>query len=871
MAAAVDASAGAEAVEDTAEWLKQIRELCEVSMDAEAIRRKLKGRAVPPSLRGVIWQVVMRVRSKPDALSGQELPVAEGETPLKRDCAQLAQRYCEPDAVGDSAMEMEGILGFYARSRGVEYDPTLGWAELLAPFMTVPMSNGDRYNCFYVLMSKYAVKSLAMDSPCFEVFRLLLMYHDPELCNLLDSLKIGPQDFAATWIRSMFAHWCGPDVVLPLWDAYFLAEDQFFVFFLSLVMLINGRDYVMQLAQTPATLAKELESLPSQLGPDDVSDMVELAEHFSMVTPQSFRADYSSTVFGSGARRGSTHPSYDKMFGTLCLSVPVETILRHSEGAIKFFVIDTRPLVQYDAAHLSYAWHLDATLMMEQPAIFAEELARVEDALASSMQHPCFLHTGNADDAGQLGMIVSQFLQKHHKYVSVVKGGFVALERRVASYGAGGSKYLVRQQLPGQLPGSGGGGGGRDGIQASPSGGDEDAGGGWSSRLSGWKSVAKATYRSSAAKLAEKSAAAKQAAKEKSKILAERYAEYKDKSKRDPKAQYRGADRSLRSELEDDDDTEGAGGKGAEADLEGALVQKLCRDGHLVASIAKLDKQPAVEYVFKCSEVDTEGYLYPSQLVLTQTHVIKLRDRSSRDAEVMSRRPLLSIGRITAKKKHPNLITLVFEVPVRPSAGTGTASSTAAGAAAATHPSAGGSSPSGSTGGAGAAGMTGAGSSGGPKPPAEFSIGDAGDDDGDGSVSGGSVEPEADGGVDSGGALDKTRPTPDSGTSTDSARGSPMDRASGGQINTSESPAPSRDFAEYREMFMVPEAPEAKSAFRVLIGALQDRMAAEDGEAASSETPTATAADSPASGASATESPAPAVAEEATAVSDVPS
>jgi hypothetical protein len=71
---------------------------------------------------------------------------------------------------------------------------------------------------------------------------------------------------------------------------------------------------------------------------------------------------------------------------------------------------------RYDAAHLSYAWHLDATLMMDQPAIFAEELARVEDALATSMQHPCFLHTGIEDDAGQLGMVVSQFLQRHHKW-----------------------------------------------------------------------------------------------------------------------------------------------------------------------------------------------------------------------------------------------------------------------------------------------------------------------------------------------------------------------------------------------------------------------------------------------------------------------
>jgi hypothetical protein len=70
------------------------------------------------------------VRSKPDALAGQDLPVAEGDTPLKRDCIELATRYCESDAAAEAALEMEGILGFYGRSRGVEYDPSLGWVSL---------------------------------------------------------------------------------------------------------------------------------------------------------------------------------------------------------------------------------------------------------------------------------------------------------------------------------------------------------------------------------------------------------------------------------------------------------------------------------------------------------------------------------------------------------------------------------------------------------------------------------------------------------------------------------------------------------------------------------------------------------------------
>ena len=55
-----------------------------------------------------------------------------------------------------------------------------------------------------------------------------------------------------------------------------MAEDQYFVFFLSLVMLVNGRDYVFQLAESPETLATELESLPSQLTTEDIGDMCEL-------------------------------------------------------------------------------------------------------------------------------------------------------------------------------------------------------------------------------------------------------------------------------------------------------------------------------------------------------------------------------------------------------------------------------------------------------------------------------------------------------------------------------------------------------------------------------------------------------------------
>lgn len=648
----------------SSEWLGELKELCEVTMDAESIRRKLQGRPVPASLRGVIWQVVMRVRSKPDALSGQTLTIAENDCALKTDCQVLAERFAPEGETEQVAIEMEEILGFYGRSKGTEYTSSLGWAELLAPFMSVPLDRGDRYNCFYVLMSKYAIKDCSRESVCYDVFRLLLLYHDSELCNVLDSLRIGPQDFAQTWVRSMFARWCDGDVALPLWDSYFMAEDQYFVFFLSLVMLVNGRDYVFQLAESPETLATELESLPSQLTNEDIGDMCELAEHFSSITPQSFRADYSSKLFGGSPRkRQAAGP--DDMFTTLCLAVPVETVLRHTEGAIKFFVIDTRPLYMYDAGHLPYAWHLDASLMIDNPQIFGEEVTKLEEALTASMQHPCFISSGRDEEDSQLAMVVARFLQKHHKYVSVVKGGFEALHKLLTKQGrvttaldghAGDRKVEPREDV-------------EEEMLLQPEAPKEKAPSKWGAKLKGWgasisagSAAAAAAYKKKAAVLAEKSKEYKASLKEKSKEWGK---------KKDGKALYRGGDRG-KGEIFSIDDDDGVNrhdvGRAGGADLDlGSAVARQSADGDLLVHIEKMHKQSAVQYVFKCSEVSTEGYLFPSHLVLTTTHIIKLRDRNPKLAAVLSRRPLTSIAKITAKKKHPNLLTVVFESEPSPS------------------------------------------------------------------------------------------------------------------------------------------------------------------------------------------------------------
>lgn len=68
---------------------------------------------------------------------------------------------------------------------------------------------------------------------------------------------------------------------------------------------------------------------------------------------------------------------------------------------------------------------------------------------------------------------------------------------------------------------------------------------------------------------------------------------------------------------------------------------------------------------FKCKEVKENGYMYDSYLLVTDSHMIVLRELSNkRDcARLVVKRSLVTIVRITSKKKHPDLITFKYGSP----------------------------------------------------------------------------------------------------------------------------------------------------------------------------------------------------------------
>ena len=87
---------------------------------------------------------------------------------------------------------------------------------------------------------------------------------------------------------------------------------------------------------------------------------------YSTRTPSSFRSSYQSALFTQ-----SDPILEEEIKSLLCLPVNADEILASELVNFQFFVVDCRPAEQYNAGHLSRAFHLDCGLMLQDPAQFS--------------------------------------------------------------------------------------------------------------------------------------------------------------------------------------------------------------------------------------------------------------------------------------------------------------------------------------------------------------------------------------------------------------------------------------------------------------------------------------------------------------------
>ncbi|XP_068176316.1 TBC1 domain family member 23 isoform X2 [Antennarius striatus] len=592
-----------------------------------------------------MWKIALNVSGKGDSLSPWDgvLDLLEQTLIHNRSQQLIDQLGVSEEEKNDMVSDVESVITFYCKSRNISFTPDLAWPHLLKPLLGLGLPRSDLYNCFYAFMNKYIPRDCVTNGRPFHLYRLLLQYHEPELCSFLDTKKITPDSYAINWMGSLFSSHCLPEVTQALWDFYLPQADPFLIFFLMLIILVNAKESILaQEGDSKEEIIKMLEASPSLLEAEDIEDLFSLAQYYQSKTPLSLRK-MNQNLFGSSLVMLKEEDT--DLSQALCLPVSVPEILQANQlqqDGVRFFVVDCRPAEQYNSGHLSTAFHLDSDLMLQNPSEFALSVKSLLEAQKQSLEsgsiasgeHLCFMGSGREEEDMYMNMVLAHFLQKNKEYVSIAKGGFMALQKHLVDMNVEGldSSYLHWIVST-------------SGSHSSLSSADGESLSGPGDGKGVKSLVNKMTFalKSKSVNVKEKMISFI----ENTSTPVERHVSSSDRVGKP----YRGVKPVFSIADEEEYDTD---------EIDSSSMSD--EDRKEVVNVQTWIHKPDVKHHIPCNEVKETGHMFPSHLLITATHMYCLREIASRRgfAYIQSRQALSSVVKITSKKKHPELITFKF-------------------------------------------------------------------------------------------------------------------------------------------------------------------------------------------------------------------
>ncbi|XP_010637934.1 TBC1 domain family member 23 isoform X1 [Fukomys damarensis] len=643
------------------DWEKDLEEALEAGgCDLETLRNIIQGRPLPAELRAKVWKIALNVAGKGDSLASWDgiLDLPE-QTTVHKDCLGLIDQLSVPEEkAAELLLDIESVFTFYCKSRNIKYNALLSWIHLLKPLVQLQLPRSDLYNCFYAIMNKYIPRDCSLKGRPFHLFRLLIQYHEPELCSFLDTKKITPDSYALNWLGSLFACYCSIEVTQAIWDGYLQQADPFFIYFLMLIILVNAKEVILaQESDSKEEIIQFLENTPSSLNLEDIEDLFTLAQYYCSKTPASFRKDnhhlFGNTLLGIKDDDGDVSQA-------LCLAISVSEILQANQlqgEGVRFFVVDCRPAEQYNAGHLSTAFHLDSDLMLQNPSEFAQSVKSLLEAQKQSIEsgsiaggeHLCFMGSGREEEDMYMNMVLAHFLQKNKEYVSIASGGFMALQQHLADINVDGPENGYGHWIASTS-------GSRSSINSSI---DGESPNGSNDR--GMKSLVNkmtVALKTKSVNVREKVISFIENTSTPvdrmsfnlpwpDRSCTERHVSSSDRVGKP----YRGVKPVFSIGDEEEYDTDEIDSSSMSDD-----------DRKEVVNIQTWINKPDIKHHFPCKEVKESGHMFPSHLLVTATHMYCLREIVSRKglAYIQSRQALNSVVKITSKKKHPELITFKY-------------------------------------------------------------------------------------------------------------------------------------------------------------------------------------------------------------------
>ncbi|WKY15899.1 hypothetical protein Q1695_000964 [Nippostrongylus brasiliensis] len=567
----------------------------------------------------MLWVRLLGVLNRPNPLDDwDQLYNLNNQVGLRNDCRKLAKLLDNEKSVP----ELESFMTLYCKKRNVDYRKDSGWIVVLEKISKFDLPPEHLFNVFFAFTTKYIPKETKDGAQIYDLFRLILQYHDPQVSSHLDSLKCAPYSYANQWFSTVLASSVDDAACRVLWELYIEKGDPFLIFYMALVLIINSRDKVLEIDfDRRADAVSVLSQLPSQLTVDDVPDFVQLSAYYADRTPQCIREDFHYLIFGSNYDDEVGEMQVNKL---LCLPVTVQELTRRERSAsavpnISYFVIDCRSNEAYNCGHIYGSFNLDCKLLVDAPGQFEIALAWLESYKHEQKfdEHICFFGYG-ADDQDQfMNMVIARFLRDGRSHVSFAQGGYHGLHNALIE----SNRRLISSHDESKC---------RECVNAH------------SGRS--WKLVDKmkdvVISRSTAVKgkvseLVTHAAPGNAPTNEVRHVVsADRYGKrYRDEP-------------SVFS-IEDDSSDEGSG----------KLINKSGKKEEL-----RLEDQAEFIERFQCHELGENKVMIPAHIAITRTQLHVLRDVESKPGYVTTeaRHALSSILRVTSKKKVPELLTFRF-------------------------------------------------------------------------------------------------------------------------------------------------------------------------------------------------------------------
>uniref|UniRef100_A0A0K0D2X0 Rab-GAP TBC domain-containing protein n=1 Tax=Angiostrongylus cantonensis TaxID=6313 RepID=A0A0K0D2X0_ANGCA len=347
----------------------------------------------------------------------QGLINAESFILLLVDCRKLAVLLENKKSVP----ELESFMTLYCKKRNVDYKKDIGWLVVLEKILKLDLPTEHLFNVFFAFTTKYIPKFTKENAQIYDLFRLLLQYHDPQISCHLDSLKCNPYSYANQWFSTVLAASVDDSVCRTLWESYIEKGDPFLIFYMALVLIVNARDQLLEIDPSKRDMAREiLISLPSQLTVDDVPDFVQLSAYYADRTPQCVRENLHYLIFGANYDDDVGEMQVSKL---LCLPVTVQELIRKEHGAVRVrfrFLISSvvRMASIYTWSSLFYEFNtvLNATVLVKETHCLL-----YKNKLISLYIDSCHLQDKF------MNMLIARFLRNGKRHVTFAQGGYRGL------------------------------------------------------------------------------------------------------------------------------------------------------------------------------------------------------------------------------------------------------------------------------------------------------------------------------------------------------------------------------------------------------------------------------------------------------------